>query len=164
MKSIRWVVVLALVAAPVSAQQPVEGVEVHEHQPLLLPADFREPTLDIALYRDDSNGFNLQVVVSNYQLESPQAAGDAPAGVAEGHAHLMINGRKRIRIYGEWMHLDESLFKPGINQLTVTLNSHEHYSWVIGRQPILATVFVDPQKTPPVQHVFASHPGSGNAD
>jgi hypothetical protein len=153
-------IALLIWCLPLLAQQPLEEIRVHEHQPLVLPEGYREPTLDIELYPDAGNGFNLQVLVSNYQLEPPEKAGQAPAGIAEGHAHLMVNGKKRIRIYGEWLHLDQSLFRPGINQLTVTLNSHDHYSWVIGRQPVLATVFVDPQKTPPVQHRFASHPAA----
>lgn len=151
---------LALLAASVvaSAQGPVEDVMVHNHQPLVLPEGYLQPQLEILLHDDESNGFNLQVVVKNYQLESPMLAGDAPEGVAEGHAHLMINGKKRLRVYGEWLHLDKSLFRPGINQVTLTLNSHDHYTWVIDRQPVLATVFVDPALDPAVQHTFASHP------
>ncbi len=151
-------VALLLATGTASAQQPIEDVMVHNHEPLVLPEGYQHPAMEIALHEDASNGFNLQVRVVNYQLESPLLAGDAPPGIAEGHAHLLINGRKRLRIYGEWLHLDRELFKPGINQVTVTLNSHEHYSWVIGRQPVLATVFVDPDKTPAVQHSFASHP------
>ncbi len=141
-----------------SAQAPLEDVMVHNHQPLLLPEGYQHPAMEIVLHEDENNGFNLQVMVENYQLESPLLAGDAPDGIAEGHAHLMINGKKRVRIYGEWLHLDKGLFKSGINQVTVTLNSHDHYSWVIGKQPVLATVFVDPAKQPAVQHSFASHP------
>ena len=40
---------------------------------------------------------------------------------------------------------------------------HEHQPLLLPedyRQPILATVFVDPDMTPPVQHRFASHPAS----
>ena len=155
----RCLAIALLVASTLaSAQAPVEDVMVHNHQPLVLPEDYAQPALEIALFEDADNGFNLRVRVANYQLESPELTGDAPAGIAEGHAHLMINGRKRVRIYGEWLHLDKSLFQPGINQVTVTLNSHDHYSWVIGKQPVLATVFVDPGKQPPVQHSFASHP------
>jgi len=150
-----------LAAAQAPRQQPAQPMEhlvVHNHQPLLVPDGALQPALEIRLYPDPANGFNLELLVANYQLESPQLAGDAPPGLLEGHAHLMINGKKRIRLYGQWQHLDKSLFKPGINQLTVTLNSHQHYTWVTGRQPILATVFVDPDKQPAVQHQFASHP------
>ena len=136
----------------------MQDMMVHNHQPMKIPEAYAAPALEINLFQDVGNGFNLQVLVQNYQLESPEQAGDAPEGIAEGHAHLLINGEKRVRIYGEWLHLDSSLFRPGINQVTVTLNSHDHYSWVLGRQPILATVFVDPDKQPPVQHRFASHP------
>ncbi len=149
---------LLLSVSAALAQQPVEEVMVHNHNPLVLPEGYRQPALEIDVYPDASNGFNLRLRVANYQLESPEQAGDAPADVAEGHAHLMINGKKRIRIYGEWIHLGAELFKPGINQLTVTLNSHDHYTWVIDRQPVLATVFLDPAKQPPVQHRFASSP------
>ncbi len=149
---------LWLASGLASAQEPIKDVMVHNHEPLVLPRGYQHPALEIVLHEDASNGFNLQVIVTNYQLESPLLAGDAPEGTAEGHAHLLINGKKRVRIYGEWLHLDKSLFKPGINQVTVTLNSHDHYTWVIGRQPVLATVFVDPGKAPAVQHSFASHP------
>jgi hypothetical protein len=63
-----------------------------------------------------------------------------------------------MRVYGKWLHLDKNLFKRGINQLTLTLNSRQHRTWVIGKQPILATVFFDPEKTPAVQHSFAAFP------
>ena len=150
--------VLVTTTTLAGAPEPVPDMMVHNHEPLLVPDDFAPPALEIDIYPDASNGFNLHLRVANYQLEAPELAGDAPQGIAEGHAHLIINGKKRLRIYGEWLHLDKSLFKPGINQLTVTLNSHDHYSWVLGRQPILATVFIDPAKTPAIQHQFASHP------
>ncbi|MEM0955703.1 MAG: hypothetical protein AAGI24_16295 [Pseudomonadota bacterium] len=142
----------------VAAQELIEDTLVHNHQALVLPAQYRVPALEIRLFPDNSDGFNLQLRVENYQLESPEKAGNAPEDMAEGHAHLMINGKKRVRIYGEWLHVDSSRLQPGINQLTVTLNSHDHYSWVVGKQPVLATVFLDPDKQPPVQHNFASHP------
>lgn len=158
MRTSQLLVLCCLWASTALAQEPVQNVVVHNHQPLVLAQHYQTPALEINIYRDASNGFNLQLLVARYQLESPQEAGDAPADIAEGHAHLMINGKKRIRIYGEWIHLDKALFKSGINQLTVTLNSHQHYSWVAGRQPILATIFLDPDKAEAVQHRFASHP------
>lgn len=151
-------VLLVLASAMARGQVEFEEVRVHQHQPVRLSAQQLQPQLEIWLYPDASNGFNLQLKVRNYQLEAPELAGDAPPQLAEGHAHLMINGKKRIRIYGEWIHLDKSLFREGINQLTVTLNSHNHFTWVAGKQPLLATIFVDPAKTPPVQHRFSSSP------
>ena len=115
-------------------------------------------SLALQLYPDASNGYNLHLQVRNYQLEPPELAGDAPRGLAEGHAHLMINGSKRIRIYSPFLHLDKSLFRPGMNQLTVTLNSHQHETWVSGKQPILATLFVDTTADEAVRHRFSAFP------
>ncbi len=149
---------LLVFATAATGQTTMDQTVVHNHTPRLVPEGATLPQLQVYLHKDESNGFNLQLVVRNYQLESPELAGDAPNQLLEGHAHIMINGRKRIRLYSEWIHIDQSLLRKGTNQLTVTLNSHQHETWVISNQPVLSTVFFDPDMTEPVRHSFSSSP------
>ncbi|WP_298769651.1 hypothetical protein [uncultured Shewanella sp.] len=129
----------------------------HSHANKMIPKGVMEPKLDLQLFEDVKSGYNLHIIYDGFELESPEFL-DSPEGKIEGHAHLFINGKKIQRVYGAYLHLDSSLFQVGINSISVTLNSHEHDTWSIGGEPIVATYFINTQKTPFIQHYFSAFP------
>lgn len=84
------------------------------------------------------------------------ASTDEQTGFIAGHAHLYINGEKIQRVYGNNIHLPSELFRQGINQLTITLNSHGHMYWTVDRRKVLATLFINLNKSDPVVYRFES--------
>lgn len=116
----------------------------HEHSMVQVPAGKQIPGLSLALYRDPMSGFNLHLKTLRFSLEPPEFAGGEEDERLEGHAHVFINGIKVARLYGAYLHLPEMLFKPGINQIMVSLNNHQHDTWTVGSKMILSTLVIDP--------------------
>ncbi|WP_299008494.1 hypothetical protein [uncultured Shewanella sp.] len=129
----------------------------HSHANKMIPEGAVEPKLDLQLLKDVKSGYNLHIIYDGFELEPPEFL-DSPKDKVEGHAHLFINGKKVQRIYGAYLHLDSSLFQVGVNSISVTLNSHDHDTWSIDGQPIVATYFINTQKTPFIQHYFSAFP------
>lgn len=163
--------IAALLQAQENSNLVAKGLD-HSHMPVDLPANSPIPGLSLSIYRDQMSGFNLHLSLKNYALSPPppadsldmselmSATANPDSGFAEGHAHLYINGKKISRVYAPDVHLPATLFKPGVNQITITLNSHGHMYWTARGKQILATLFVNPASTTPVLHRFESYPGS----
>ncbi len=83
---------------------------------------------------------------------------DSNTGFVEGHAHLYVNGVKIRRLYGSDVHLPATLFRPGVNQITVTINNHGHMYWTVDGRQVLATLFVNPTVERAVVYRFESYP------
>lgn len=157
----------ALVAA---APREVANAKMdHSHLPIQVPKAAPQPGLSLALFGDAMSGFNLELHLERYRLVPPprevldmpalmSATRDAETGFIEGHAHLYVNGEKVRRIYGTQLHLPGSLFRPGVNQVTVTLNNHGHMQWTVGTRKVLATLFLEPDEPEVVKHRFESFP------
>lgn len=135
-----------------------EGMMDHSHEPVAIPANLPVPKLEAALYRDEKSGFNLHIQLADFQLEAPEFASDKPLNYVQGHAHLFINGQKIQRIYGQYLHLPGTLFKPGINQVMVTLNNHDHKIWSRDKKQVVASIFLDAGKEQFIKHSFSSSP------
>lgn len=80
------------------------------------------------------------------------------SGFVEGHAHLYVNGEKIQRVYGRDIHLPGSLFKSGINQLTVSINNHAHMYWTSEKRQILATLYIELNSDDLIKYRFESFP------
>ena len=141
----------AFCGAPSTPVAPME----HEHKMVQMPENVLLPTLDLKLTRDKKSGFNLEIVTSNFELEPPERGGFHPPHILEGHAHIFINGKKIYRAYGRFMHLPAELFSPGINQVMVSLNDHDHNTWSKGNRMVMTTLVIDTTKQDFLQHRFA---------
>ncbi|MEM6733776.1 MAG: hypothetical protein AAF658_19605, partial [Myxococcota bacterium] len=138
----------------------------HSHMPIAVPSDAPTPGLSLILTQDAVSGFNLTLDLERYALVVPPAemdmatmmkpSQDAATGFVEGHAHLYVNGEKIRRLYGTREHLPGSIFRPGVNQVTVTLNNHGHMAWTVNEKKVLATLFVNPDAKPVIAHRFES--------
>lgn len=133
------------------------NMDLHSHAKKALPNGMAKPQLDLRLFVDSKSGYNLHILYDGFELESPEFL-DKPEGVIEGHAHLFINGKKIQRIYGAYLHLNSGLFNPGVNSISVTLNSHQHDTWSIDGKPIVATYFINTTGVSLIQHYFSAFP------
>ncbi|AUM14274.1 hypothetical protein [Ketobacter alkanivorans] len=128
----------------------------HEHKMVQMPTAALEPKLYIQLNQDEKSGFNLVINTENFQLEPPEEGDNAPDNLLEGHAHIYINGEKIYRAYGRYTHLPGSLFKPGVNQIMVSLNDHDHNTWSRGARMVMSTLVIDTSKPEFLQHEFST--------
>ena len=134
-----------------------EGMQ-HKHSPKNLPTAALTPQLIISISEDDMSGFNLHLQTSNFQLESPHQAGNSPNNIVEGHGHLYINGTKIQRVYGQDVHIPGKHINEGVNQISITLNGHDHSAWRKDGKEIISTLFINTHKKQIVSHQFSSFP------
>ena len=141
----------------------------HSHMPIDVPTKTPTPALSLQLTQDVMSGYNLTLSLQRYSITPPpskalsmaqlmKASINSSTGFVEGHAHLYINGTKIQRIYGENIHIPQAHFKGGINTVSVTLNNHGHMYWVANKKKILATLYVNQEKTPFLTYKFESFP------
>jgi hypothetical protein len=132
------------------------------HIPVELPEMALMPKLDLSIYPDSMSGFNLHIEYQHFENEPPEFAdiknekNMSEKNIVDGHAHLFINGEKVQRVYGRYLHLQAKYFKPGINQVTITLNDHQHNHWSRNNKRVFASYFIDTEKSPMVQHYMTT--------
>ena len=130
----------------------------HYHLPKNLPKTALTPQLKISINEDDMSGFNLHLKTHNFQLESPTQEGNSPSNIVEGHGHLYINGSKIQRVYGQDVHISGKHINEGVNQISVTLNGHDHSAWRKDGKEIISTIFINTHKKQIISHQFSSFP------
>lgn len=103
------------------------------HGALELQNDTLIPRIEsLKLYKDPMHGWNLYVQVSNFKFTPEHASKKHIPG--EGHAHLMINGKKVARLYGPWFHIDA--LQADDNEIVVSLHANSHATLTVGGLPI----------------------------
>lgn len=150
----------SVAGTPTLAAQPNPHTEHSgdRHPVVEIPMHTAAPRIELDISRDTMSGFNLHIDYDRFELESPRYANDVPQQFLEGHAHLYINGKKVQRLYAADMHLPEKLLQPGFNQITVTLNAHDHSTWSRGGKRILATLFIQRDRKNFILHRFSTSP------
>ena len=100
-----------------------------------------QATLDIQ--KDPTGGFNVHVVTTNFVWRPEMASMQHIPG--EGHAHVYLDGRKIMRIYNEWFHLNTFQFstKPGEQLLSIEFVGNDHAPYTIQGLPVGAQQLVD---------------------
>ncbi len=97
----------------------------HKHGTMEVPQGQAVPTVDVVVRKDVKKGWNLEAKVTNFKF-APEKVNQAPE-VAEGHAHIFVNGKKITRLYSSWYYLEN--LEPGENKVKVTLNANNHADW-----------------------------------
>lgn len=94
------------------------------------------PKAILELEKDPTGGFNVHVVTSNFVWRPEQASKKHVAG--EGHAHVYLDGRKIMRIYSEWFHLNTYQFstRAGEQLLSIEFVGNDHAPYTIQGNPI----------------------------
>jgi hypothetical protein len=130
-----WILAVATIIP--SQAQTNGAISVHEITQESAP----KATLDIQ--KDPTGGFNVQVVTSNFVWRPEMASMQHVPG--EGHAHVYLDGRKIMRIYNEWFHLNTYQFstKSGEQLLSIEFVGNDHAPYTIQGLPVGAEQVVD---------------------
>jgi hypothetical protein len=120
-----------------SQAQTNGAISVHEIAQESAP----KATLDIQ--KDPTGGFNVQVITSNFVWRPEMASMQHVSG--EGHAHVYLDGRKIMRIYNEWFHLNTYQFstRAGEQLLSIEFVGNDHAPYTIQGLPVGAEQIVD---------------------
>lgn len=116
-----------------------EGAK-HSHRQLEVPPGRPIPTVGLIVHKDPIKGWNLEVQTSNFRF-APQKVSTTTQTMAEGHAHLHIDGQKITRIYSNWYYLEN--LNPGPHRITVGLNANGHETLVHNGKPIEDTETIE---------------------
>jgi len=94
------------------------------------------PKASLELQKDPTGGFNVHVVTSNFVWRPEQASKKHVSG--EGHAHVYLDGRKIMRIYNEWFHLNTYQFstRAGEQLLSIEFVGNDHAPYTVQGVPI----------------------------
>jgi hypothetical protein len=113
------------------------AVTVHEISPEVAPKSV------LKIQKDPTGGFNVQVVTTNFMWRPEMASMKHIPG--EGHAHVYLDGRKIMRIYNEWFHLNTFQFstKPGEQLLSIEFVGNDHAPYTIQGLPVGIEQIVD---------------------
>lgn len=101
------------------------------------------PKATLELQKDPTGGFNVQVVTENFIWRPEMASMQHVPG--EGHAHVYLDGRKIMRIYNAWFHLNTYQFstKAGEQLLSVEFVGNDHAPYTIQGLPVGTEQIVD---------------------
>ena len=130
-----WILAVATIIP--SQAQSNGAISVHEITQETAP----KATLDVQ--KDPTGGFNVQVVTSNFVWRPEMASMQHVPG--EGHAHVYLDGRKIMRIYNEWFHLNTYQFstRAGEQLLSIEFVGNDHAPYTIQGLPVGAEQIVD---------------------
>jgi len=94
------------------------------------------PNATLELQKDPTGGFNVHVVTNNFVWRPEQASKKHVSG--EGHAHVYLDGRKIMRIYSEWFHLNTFQFstRAGEQLLSIEFVGNDHAPYTYQGNPI----------------------------
>ena len=101
------------------------------------------PKVTLEVQKDPTGGFNVHVVTSNFVWRPEMASMQHVPG--EGHAHVYLDGRKIMRIYNEWFHLNTYQFstRAGEQLLSIEFVGNDHAPYTIQGLPVGAEQLVD---------------------
>jgi hypothetical protein len=101
------------------------------------------PKVTLEIEKDPTGGFNVQVVTTNFVWRPEMASMKHVPG--EGHAHVYLDGRKIMRIYNEWFHLNTYHFstRPGEQLLSIEFVGNDHAPYTIQGLPVGVERLVD---------------------
>ena len=101
------------------------------------------PTALLEIKKDPTGGFNVHVKTTNFSWRPEMASMKHVPG--EGHAHVFLDGRKIMRIYNEWFHLNTFQFakRSGEQLLSVEFVGNDHAPYTIQGSPVGDTQIVD---------------------
>jgi hypothetical protein len=140
----------------------VASTEIHEHLAIDIPKNTPIPKIEITAFRDAIDGVNIHVETEKYILNPPDLAVETSDnkvnGILQGHAHIFVNGVKRQRLYANDVHIPQEWLDKQVNQIAISLNSHQHENWMSGDHTIVSSVFIDLSKDPLVLYNFSSQP------
>ncbi len=89
--------------------------------------------VSLELFDDPRGGWNFEVQWADGFTVSPQNASTSHVD-GEGHLHLLIDGVRQGRIYGNWFYVPDQ--GPGEHTITVQLSTNDHRDYVLDGEPV----------------------------
>lgn len=101
------------------------------------------PQAELKITKDPTGGFNVRVKSKNFLWRPASASMEHVNG--EGHAHVYLDGRKIMRIYDQWFHLNTYQFatRAGNQLVSIELVGNDHAPYTIHGLPIGAEQLID---------------------
>ena len=96
------------------------------------------PTIDLKVFKDSMDGYNLYIDLKNFNLDPSQVGKENRDNT--GHLHLYVNDIKIARVYSKWFHIPQRYFNLEKNLIKVTLNANMHDEFTINEKPIVAEI------------------------
>lgn len=96
------------------------------------------PSVELVAHEDSMGGWNIKIETKNF-IFTPENAGKDDV-IGEGHAHLYVNGKKVLRVYGNWVHLN---LNQGTNKVRVDLTTNSHKSYYFDGKLIASELEVE---------------------
>jgi hypothetical protein len=119
--------------------------DTHTHgEPMEVPDNVPDPSVQIEALQDPKSGWNLQVETTNFRFAPENASTDNVWG--EGHAHLYIDDVKVGRVYTEWYHIDG--LEIGDHTVRVTLNTNNHMDLAVDGEMVQDSVTITETREP----------------
>lgn len=115
-----------------------EKNEHHSSQITEVGSQIPHMSVGIQSFKDSVSGWNIKIVATGFKWAPENVGGVSVLG--EGHAHLMVDGVKYARLYGEWFHLPK--LSKGTHTLMVTLNGNDHNAYAVKGVVVSATKVV----------------------
>jgi len=130
-----WMLAVATVIP--SQAQTTGAISIHEI------AQEAAPQATLEIQKDPTGGFNVQVKTTNFLWRPEMASMQHVPG--EGHAHVYLDGRKIMRIYNEWFHLNTYQFstRSGEQLLSIEFVGNDHAPYTIEGLPVGVEQVVD---------------------
>ena len=120
-----------LVVSPTPLHAHSDGVfSIHE------VAEATAPKVSLEVEKDPTGGLNVRVLTSNFVWRPEMASKQHVDG--EGHAHVYLDGRKIMRIYNQWFHLNTFQFATvaGEQLLSIELVGNDHAPYTLQGIPV----------------------------
>ena len=118
------------------------SLETFAHHPgHKIEADKPYPSVNLEIYEDNMDGYNLFIKLENFIL-TPMDVGKKNKSNS-GHIHLYVNDIKIGRVYSNWFHIPGRYFNLKENIIRITLNSNLHDSFTINGNPIESEIKID---------------------
>jgi len=101
------------------------------------------PKASLEVKKDPTGGFNVHVSSSNFVWRPESASREHFVG--EGHAHVYLDGRKIMRIYNEWFHLNTYQFatRAGEQIVSIEFVGNDHAPYTIQGIPVGLEQIID---------------------
>lgn len=101
---------------------PASGATDHAHAALLEAGD-PAPTVRAEIEDEGGGSLNIHILTGNFRFAPDHV--NTPAAPGEGHAHVYVNGVKKLRAYGPWVNIGGLPSGPAEIRVTLNANSHE---------------------------------------
>ncbi len=102
----------------------------HDHS-AKVEAGTPAPTIS-ATITGEPGGLNIHLKTENFRFTPEHVNKEHIQG--EGHAHIYVNGDKKMRAYGRWVNVTG--LAPGPAEVRITLNANSHEELVTNGIPI----------------------------